>query len=91
MTWLVVIYLGSLATLFITSIWTVDDFTNKVIRTFTLQNFIEIASGNDVFQVYRQNDVISVKHWQNMSGELRFSVVTKTGSVDEKSVFDNVE
>ena len=44
MTWLVVIYLGSLATLFITSIWTVDNFTNKVIRTFTLQNFIEIAS-----------------------------------------------
>jgi hypothetical protein len=37
-----------------------------------------------------KNDVISVKHWQNMSGELRFSVVTKTGSVDEKSVFDNV-
>lgn len=44
LTWLVVIYLGSLATLFITSIWTVDNFTNKVIRTFTLQNFIEIAS-----------------------------------------------
>jgi putative spermidine/putrescine transport system permease protein len=44
MTWLVVIYLGSLAALFITSIWTVDDFTNKVIRTFTLENFIEILS-----------------------------------------------
>ena len=44
MTWMFVIYLGSLAALFITSIWTVDDFTNKVIRTFTLENFIEILS-----------------------------------------------
>ena len=44
MTWMIVIYLGSLAALFITSIWTVDDFTNKIIRTFTLQNFAEILS-----------------------------------------------
>jgi len=44
MTWMFVIYLGSLGALFITSIWTVDDFTNKVIRTFTLENFIEILS-----------------------------------------------
>ena len=37
-----------------------------------------------------KKDVVSVKHWQNMGGELRFSVVTKTAPVDESSVFDNV-
>ena len=37
-----------------------------------------------------KKDVVSVKHWQNMGGELRFSVVTKTNVVDEQSVFNNV-
>ena len=37
-----------------------------------------------------KKDVISVKHWQNMGGDLRFSVVTKTNVVDEKNVFSNV-
>ena len=27
----------------------------------------------------KKKDVVSVKHWQNMNGELRFSVVTKEG------------
>lgn len=39
MVWLVVIYLGSLAALFLTAFWTVDDFTGQVVRTFTLDNF----------------------------------------------------
>ncbi len=39
--WLVVVYLGSLAALFITAFWTVDGFTGAIIRTFTLQNFID--------------------------------------------------
>jgi len=60
MTWLVVIYLGSLATLFITSIWTVDDFTNKVIRTFTLQNFIEIASDKAYLNVTIRTLLIAI-------------------------------
>ena len=37
-----------------------------------------------------KKDVISVKHWQNMGGDLRFSVVTKPNIVDEKNVFNNV-
>ena len=37
-----------------------------------------------------KKDVVSVKHWQNFSGDLRFSVVTKTNPVDEQNVFNNV-
>jgi len=37
-----------------------------------------------------KKDVVSVKHWQNFSGELRFSVVTKNNPVDESIVFNNV-
>jgi putative spermidine/putrescine transport system permease protein len=39
MFWLVVAYLGSLALLFVTAFWTVDDFTGLLSRTFTLDNF----------------------------------------------------
>ncbi|MDQ5974351.1 MAG: transporter permease subunit [Actinomycetota bacterium] len=42
MAWLVVVYLGSLAALFITAFWTVDDFTGKLVREFTLQNFQQV-------------------------------------------------
>ena len=33
------VYLGSLAALFITAFWQVDDFTGQIVRTFTLENF----------------------------------------------------
>jgi putative spermidine/putrescine transport system permease protein len=39
--WLVVVYLGSLAALFVTAFWTVDDFTGQLVHTFTLANFRE--------------------------------------------------
>ena len=39
--------------------------------------------------IYKK-EVVSVKHWQNMGGELRFSVVTKNVEIDEKSIFNNV-
>ena len=39
MFWLVVVYLGSLAALFLTAFWTIDDFTGQIVRTFTLKNF----------------------------------------------------
>ena len=42
MLWLVLIYLGSLAALFITAFWTVDDFTGQVIREFTFKNFTQV-------------------------------------------------
>jgi len=41
MAWLVVVYLGSLAALFLTAFWTVDGFTSALVRTFTFDNFIE--------------------------------------------------
>ena len=42
MAWLVVVYLGSLAALFLTAFWTVDDFTGQLVRTFTLKNFQQV-------------------------------------------------
>jgi putative spermidine/putrescine transport system permease protein len=42
--WLLVVYLGSLAMLFVTAFWSVDSFTGQIERTFTLQNFIDIAT-----------------------------------------------
>lgn len=42
MAWLIVVYLGSLAALFLTAFWTVDGFTGAVVRTFTLDNFIDV-------------------------------------------------
>ncbi len=36
--WLVVAYLGALAAIFATAVWTTDPFTNQVVRTFTLEN-----------------------------------------------------
>jgi putative spermidine/putrescine transport system permease protein len=37
--WLGILYLGSLAVLFITAFWTVDPFTGDVVRDFSLDNF----------------------------------------------------
>ena len=42
MAWLLVVYLGSLAALFLTAFWTVDDFTGQLVRTFTLKNFQQV-------------------------------------------------
>ena len=42
MAWLVVVYLGSLAALFLTAFWTVDDFTGQLVRTVTLENFQQV-------------------------------------------------
>ncbi len=44
MLWLVVAYLGALAAIFATSVWTTDPFTNQVVRTFTLDNFRGLAT-----------------------------------------------
>lgn len=41
--WLVVVYLGSLAMLLVTSVWTVNTFTGNVVPVFTLDNFVTIA------------------------------------------------
>jgi putative spermidine/putrescine transport system permease protein len=51
MLWLVVIYLGSLAALFLTAFWTVDDFTGQLVRTFTLDNFVEVFTNSSYYVV----------------------------------------
>jgi putative spermidine/putrescine transport system permease protein len=49
--WLIVIYIGSLAALFITSIWQIDTFTSKIVRQFTLQNFTDLFTDRAYFNV----------------------------------------
>ena len=42
MTWLVGVYIISLALLLVTAFWFIDPFTSKVIPGFTLENFVNI-------------------------------------------------
>ena len=49
--WLVIIYVGSLFALLITSIWKIDTFTSKIIRQFTLENFIDVFTDRAYFNV----------------------------------------
>ena len=42
MLWLGVLYLGALAALFITSLWTVDGFTGTIERSWTLDNYRDL-------------------------------------------------
>jgi putative spermidine/putrescine transport system permease protein len=49
--WLLVVYLGSLAMLFVTAFWQVDSFTGQIERVFTFDNFVEIATDPAYYQV----------------------------------------
>ena len=49
MLWLGVAYLSALAALFITSLWTVDGLTQQIERSWTLDNFRDLAT----IEVYR--------------------------------------
>ncbi len=51
MAWLVVIYLGSLAALFLTAFWTIDDFTGQLVKTFTLKNFQQVFTNSAYYGV----------------------------------------
>ena len=42
--WLVIVYLGSLAVLFVTAFWSVDSFSGVLDKTFTLQNFQDVIT-----------------------------------------------
>ncbi|MGV8965093.1 MAG: ABC transporter permease [Cellulomonas sp.] len=42
--WLVLVYLAALGSLLATAFFSVDEFTNAVVRTFTLQNFRDVLS-----------------------------------------------
>ncbi len=44
LSWLMIAYLGSLGALFITAFWSVDSFSGVLTRTFTLDNFVELAT-----------------------------------------------
>jgi putative spermidine/putrescine transport system permease protein len=44
MTWLVGVYIISLALLLVTAFWFIDPFTSKVIPGFTLENFVNIVT-----------------------------------------------
>jgi len=50
MLWLGVAYLGALAALFVTSLWSQNDFTGELERVLTLDNFRDLASV-DVYRV----------------------------------------
>ncbi len=56
MAWLVLAYLGSLAVLLVSSLWTVNSFTGGLVHTFTLDNFRTILSE----PVYREVAIRSV-------------------------------
>nr|WP_203644080.1 ABC transporter permease [Streptomyces sp. SID14478] len=56
LTWLVVAYLGSLAVLFLSGLWTTDPFTSDIVRTWTLDNFRTLLTTD----VYRQVALRSV-------------------------------
>ena len=49
--WLVVVYFGALAVLLATSFFTVDSFTNQVIRTFTVDNFVDVFTDSAYLKV----------------------------------------
>jgi putative spermidine/putrescine transport system permease protein len=51
MLWLLVIYIGSLFALFITSIWKIDTFTSKIVRQFTFENFLDVFTDRAYFNV----------------------------------------
>ncbi|HET7237186.1 MAG TPA: ABC transporter permease [Actinomycetota bacterium] len=47
--WFLVIYIGSLAVLFVTAFWYLDVFTSEIVHEFTLQNFQTLLE-NDVYR-----------------------------------------
>ena len=48
--WFLVIYIGSLAVLFVTAFWSLDVFTSEIVHGFTLTNFQTLWE-NDVYRV----------------------------------------
>jgi len=60
-------------------------------------NELDNINGNTALDIHLKDrgidkkDVVSVKHWQSMSGELRFSIVTKEDyGLNEKQIFKKI-
>ena len=60
-------------------------------------NDLDNINGNTALDVHLKergidkNDVVSVKHWQSMTGDLRFSIVTKSDyGLDENQILNNI-
>ncbi len=47
--WMVIAYLGSLAVLFVASLWQLDTFSGQLVKDYGLQNF-ETLAANDVYR-----------------------------------------
>ena len=61
-------------------------------RSGTITN----VNGNTALDIHleergiKKEDVVSVKHWQSSSGELRFSIVTKEDDFDKQNVLKQI-
>ncbi|OGO33961.1 MAG: spermidine/putrescine ABC transporter permease [Chloroflexi bacterium RBG_16_57_11] len=51
--WMVVVYLGSLATLLVNSFYSLDDFTGLIVRQFTLRSYAELFTPSNLDIVLR--------------------------------------
>ena len=60
MAWLLVAYLGALAFIFATAVWTTDPFTNQVVRTLTLDNFRAVVTDPTYLRILGRTLLIAV-------------------------------
>jgi len=51
--WMVVVYLGSLATLLVNSFYSLDDFTGMIVRQFTFRSYAELFTPSNLDIVLR--------------------------------------
>ena len=58
--WLVVAYLGALAAIFATALWTTDPFTNQVVRTFTTDNIRSLVTDPIYLRIIGRTLLIAV-------------------------------
>lgn len=57
--WLIVIYLGSLALMLVTSFWTYSATTNQIDHTFSLDNYIEIVESPAITTIITRTVVMA--------------------------------
>ena len=73
-----------------------EDEEELILRHRAKQVSLENINENDALKDYCQErginmkHIVSVKHWQNMGGEPRFSIVTKDNDNIENTIFENI-